>query len=109
MYTELDMLSAVVGLLFGIVALAIIAWLIVIGRELVKTGKFDRILSIVFGPAPAKDEVQRSALPVRIAVENILPLIFWILIILPMIVFPIILILFPLLGIPWSYLLPPTP
>ncbi|SRR5579875_311781 len=103
------MLNAVVGLLFGIVGLAIIAWLIVVGREVIKTGKFDKILSVVFAPAPAKDEVQRSILPVRVAIENILPLIFWILIFLPMIIFPIILILFPLLGIPWSYLLPPVP
>ena len=97
------------GVLFGILGLAILAWLVIFISDLTKTEPIKRILSVLFSPAPDKKEVDRSAMPVRVVIERILPIVFWLLIFLPMIIFPIILILFPLLGIPWSYLLPPTP
>lgn len=62
--------------------------------------------SVIFAATPAKSDVDKSVLPVKFSIERILPLILWLLIILPMFILPIILIAFPLLGLPWSYLMP---
>ncbi len=100
----------VLTLSFALLGLAVISWLVVIVRELVSSSPlFKNIARLTFLPAPAMDDVRRSYLPVRIIVERIVPIVLWLLILVPMIVFPIILILFPLLRIPWTYLLPPVP
>jgi hypothetical protein len=96
---------------FGIVGLAIVTWVVVVLRELPEgapgLNKYvSSVISFVFNAAPAQADVKNSSLPVKIIVKGIIPLVFWILLIVPMVVFPIILILFPLLHIPWSYLLP---
>lgn len=98
-----------VGVLFALLALAIIAWIVRVLPELAGVEPFKGIFDMVFAPAPAKNDVDKAAPPVKFTVERIIPIIFWLLILLPMIIFPIILIIFPLLGIPWSYLLPPVP
>jgi len=105
-----DVVSIIVPILFGIVGLAILAWLVVIATEFVRFDpRMQRLLGIVLNPAPAKSDVDKSALPVKIVVEGVVPLVFWLLILLPMIIFPVVLVLFPLFHIPWTYLLPPAP
>ena len=102
--------AIVVPVLFGIVGLAILGWLVVVAAELVKTSpRVQKMLAALLSPAPDKPDVDNSALPVKVVVEGVIPIVFWILIFLPMIIFPIVLIVFPLLGVPWSYLLPPPP
>ncbi|MGI0078094.1 MAG: hypothetical protein ACRECH_00535 [Nitrososphaerales archaeon] len=104
------LVDIVLAFTFGLLGLAIISWLIVISKELVSHSQlFRNVLGLIFLPAPARQDVSRSSFPVRIVVERLVPIVFWLLILVPMIIFPIILILFPLLGIPWTYLLPPVP
>ncbi|MHB8568462.1 MAG: hypothetical protein ACYC7D_15655 [Nitrososphaerales archaeon] len=98
-----------VGVAFAILGLAILTWLVVILPDLTRVEPFKGIFDMLFAPAPSKGDVDRAAPPVKFTIERILPLVFWLLILLPMIIFPIILILFPILGLPWSYLLPPVP
>ena len=106
----ISIVAIVVPVLFGIVGLAILTWLAVVATELVKTNpRVQRMLAAVISPAPGRPDVDKSMLPVKVVVEGVIPLVFWLLIFLPMIIFPIILIAFPLLGIPWTYLLPPVP
>lgn len=103
-------MDLVLGFSFGLLGLSIISWLVVVARELVSKSQFFRnLLALIFLPAPGRQDVSRSSFPVRVVVERLVPIAFWLLILVPMIIFPIILILFPLLGIPWAYLLPPTP
>jgi hypothetical protein len=105
--TVVDLL---LGFSFGLLGLAIISWLVVIAKDLFQSSKFFRnLLAVIFLPAPARQDVSNSSFPIRVVVERLLPIILWLLIIVPMIVFPLILIVFPLLGIPWAYLLPPVP
>ncbi len=100
----------VLGFSFSVLGLAILSWLVVVLQELVSTNTFFKNLAtLLFLPAPAAQDVRKSYLPIRIIVERLIPIVFWLLILVPMIVFPIILILFPLFGIPWTYLLPPVP
>jgi hypothetical protein len=105
-----DTVAIVVPVLFGIVGLAILAWLVVVATEFVKINpRVQKMMTAVLSPAPGEPDVGNSTLPVKIVVEGVIPIVFWLLIFLPMIILPIILIVFPLLGIPWSYLLPPVP
>jgi hypothetical protein len=98
-----SIVAIVVPVVFGIVGLAILTWLVVVATEFVKTKpRVQRMLATVFSPAPGRPDVGNSTLPVKVVVEGVVPIVFWLLIFLPMIIFPIILIAFPLLGIPWS-------
>lgn len=103
----------VVAILFAILALAIISWIAIVipelGKYLQYHKKISALVSFVFNAAPAQDSASGMSPPVRIVAEGLIPIILWLLIIVPMFVFPIILIIFPLLHIPWTYLLPPTP
>ena len=106
----LDIVTVIVPVLFGIVGLAVLAWLVVVTTDLMRSNpRMQQLLGTVLNPAPAKLDVDKSALPVKVVIEGLVPLIFWLLIFLPMIIFPIILVVFPLFHIPWSYLLPPVP
>jgi hypothetical protein len=104
-----SIVDATVGVLFALLALAIIAWIARVLPELASVEPFKGVFGMIFAPVPAKSDVDKAALPVKFTVERIIPIIFWLLILLPMIIFPIVLIIFPLLGLPWSYLLPPVP
>ena len=107
MITVVDL---VLGFSFGLLGLAVISWLVVLSQELFAASQFFRnLLALIFLPAPARKEVSMSSFPVRLVVERLVPIVFWLLILVPMIIFPIILIIFPLFGIPWTYLLPPVP
>jgi len=103
----------VVTLLFAILALAILSWIAIVIPELGKYLEYHKrlsaLVSFVFNAAPAQENASGMSPPVRAFTEGLIPIILWLLIIVPMFVFPIILIIFPLLHIPWSYLLPPTP
>ena len=102
--------DVVLILSFGLLGLAVISWLLVIARELISSSPVFRNLAIlVFVPAPAKQDVRRSYFPVRIVVEGLVPIVLLLLVLVPMIIFPVILILFPLLGITFTSLLPPAP
>jgi hypothetical protein len=103
----------VVTVLFAILALALISWVAILIPELNKFlqghKRIYNIISFVFNAAPDQEEAKGMSPPVRIVAEGLIPIILWLLILVPMFVFPIILIIFPLLHIPWTYLLPPTP
>ena len=101
-------IDVTVGVLFALLALALIAWIARVLPELARVEPFKGIFDMIFAPAPAKSDVDKAPLPVKVTVERIIPIIFWLLILLPMIIFPIVLIIFPLLGIPWTFLLPPV-
>lgn len=110
----ITILSILVPLLFAITGLAFITWIIVIFRQLPENAPrvyslITKVTRPIFNAAPAQNDIKKSDPPVRFVVGRLIPLIFWLLIVLPMVIFPIILIIFPLLGIPWSYLLPPVP
>jgi hypothetical protein len=110
----MGIVDVLVPILFAIFGLAILTWLVAVGSEVIEaTPRLKKLLARVsgtlFGPAPARAEVERSSLPVRFSIERILPLLLWLLIILPMILLPIVLLLFPMLGIPWSRLMPAPP
>ena len=107
--TMVTIVDIVLGVTFGLLGIAIVSWIVKVAFELSRVDPFRSIFATIFSPAPDRAEVDRTALPVKVTIEGILPILFWLLIFLPMIIFPIILIIFPLLGIPWSYLLPPTP
>ena len=104
--------DAVVTLLFAIVAVAVIGWIAFIIPEvriyLKDHAYLSHLIQMIFNAAPIQQDADRSSAPVKIVVKDLLPIVFWLLILLPMFVFPIILIVFPLMHIPWSYLLPPT-
>jgi len=102
------------GFGFAIVGIAVITWIAVLIRELPEGDPqlykyVKRITSFVFDAAPAQADVQNSPLVVKIIVKGIIPIVFWLLIIVPLVIFPVVFIVMPLLHIPWSYLLPPTP
>ena len=105
--------DAIVYLTFGILGLAVIAWVAIIIPELRSYlsahKRISSLVSFVFNAAPVQDDTKKAGEPIKVVVGGLIPLILWILILVPMFVFPIILILFPLLHIPWSYLLPPVP
>jgi hypothetical protein len=104
--------QAIVTLLFVILAVAVIGWIGFISSDLKAFLKSHRVVSgivqTIFNAAPVQQEATKAAEPVKIVVKDIIPLLFWLLILLPMFIFPIILIIFPLMHIPWAYLLPPT-
>jgi hypothetical protein len=102
------------GFGFAILGVALLTWIIVITRELPEGDpglykRISKITSFVFNATPAQSDVKKSSFPVRVIVEGLIPIIFWLLIIVPMVVFPIILVLMALFHIPWTYLLPPMP
>jgi hypothetical protein len=102
------------GFGFAILSIAVLTWVAVIFRELPEgapgLNRFvSRITSFIFNAAPAQSDVKRSALPVRVIVERLIPIFFWLLIIVPMVVFPIILVFMALFHVPWTYLLPSMP
>jgi len=103
----------IVAILFAILGFAIISWVAILIPEFAKFLKnhkrLNAIIAFIFNSAPDQEEASRMSPPVRIFAEGLIPIILWILVLVPMIVFPIILIIFPLLHIPWTYLLPPTP
>jgi hypothetical protein len=105
--------DVIVAILFAILGLAIISWVGILIPELNKFIQSHKriagIVAFIFNAAPDQEDASRMSPPVRIVAEGLIPIILWILILVPMIVFPIILIIFPLLHIPWTYLLPPTP
>ncbi len=99
---------------FAILGLAVLTWIVVIVRDLPKAdpelhGRISKITHPVFNAAPAQEDMKNSSFAVRLVVEGIIPIVFWILIIVPMVVFPIVLVLMALFHIPWSYLLPVPP
>ncbi len=109
-----DVVGVIVPVLFGLMGLAILAWIAAVFRELPENAPsmykmITRITGPLFNAAPAQYDIKQTNPPIRFVVGRIIPIIFWLLIILPMVIFPIILIVMPLLGIPWTYLLPPTP
>jgi len=103
----------VVAVLFAILGLAIISWVAIVIPELSKFLQGHRriygVISFIFNAALDQEEAKGMSPPVRIVAEGLIPVILWLLILVPMFVFPIILVIFPLLHIPWTYLLPPTP
>jgi hypothetical protein len=103
----------VVAVLFAILGLAIVSWVAIVIPELDKFIKghkrISAIIAFIFNAAPVQEDAKGMSPPVRVVAEGLIPIILWLLILVPMFVFPIILIIFPLLHIPWSYLLPPTP
>jgi hypothetical protein len=104
--------EAIVTLLFVILAIAIVGWIGFMLPDLRAFLKNHRLVSgvlqAIFNAAPVQQDASKAGEPVKIVVKDIIPLLFWLLILLPMFIFPIILIIFPLMHIPWSYLLPPT-
>jgi hypothetical protein len=103
----------VVAVLFGILGLAVVSWVAILIPELNKFLQSHKriysIIAFIFNAAPVQQDAKGMSPPVRVVTEGLIPIILWLLILVPMFVFPIILIIFPLLHIPWSYLLPPTP
>lgn len=104
--------QAIVTLLFVILGIAIVGWIGFILPEfrifIQKHASLAKVVQAVFNAAPVQQDASNAGEPVKIVVKGILPLLFWLLILLPMFVFPIVLIIFPLMHIPWSYLLPPS-
>ena len=104
--------DAIVVLLFAIVGIAVIAWIAFLIPELrlflKEHTSISGMLQTIFNAAPVQQDASKASEPVKIVVKDVIPILFWLLILLPMFVFPVILIIFPLLHIPWSYLLPPT-
>jgi hypothetical protein len=110
----MTLIDILVAFLFAIFGLAIIAWLVVVFSEMIKelpsiTSMFTKIFGSIFSAAPAKSELKHSHPAVKVSVGGLLPIVLWLLILLPMIILPIVLILFPMLGIPWSRLMPVAP
>ena len=104
--------QAVITLLFAIVAVAVIGWIAFILPELrlflKEHSSLSGVVQTIFNAAPVQADANKAQAPVKIVVKDVIPILFWLLILLPMFLFPIILIIFPLMHIPWSYLLPPT-
>ncbi|MHB1909406.1 MAG: hypothetical protein ACYCQJ_11135 [Nitrososphaerales archaeon] len=110
--TPPDPAQVALGLGFAILGLAVLTWFFVILRELPEGApglysRISKITSFIFNAAPAQTEAKKGGLPVRVFVERLIPIILWLIIIVPMVVFPIIFIIMPILHIPWTYLLPP--
>jgi hypothetical protein len=105
--------DVIVGILFAILAIAVIGWIGIITpglRSFIQSHKhLSSVVNLIFSAAPDPEDLKKASEPVDVVFGGLLPIILWILIVVPMFVFPIILIIFPLLHIPWSYLLPPTP
>jgi hypothetical protein len=104
----------IVPVLFALLGIAFLAWIAVVIRELPQNAPglwklITKVTGPLFDAAPAQQEIKKSSFPLRVIVGRLFPIVFWLLIFLPFVIFPIILVLMPLLGIPWSYLLPPTP
>lgn len=104
--------QAVITILFVIVGVAVIAWIAFLLPEvrlyLKENMSLGHWVEMIFNAAPVQQDASKASAPVKVVIKDILPLVFWLLILLPMFLFPIILIIFPLAHIPWSYLLPPT-
>jgi hypothetical protein len=104
--------EAVITILFAIVGIAVIGWIAFLIPELRvwlrQHASLDGVIKMIFVAEPDPQEVEKSAEPVKIVMKDIYPILIWLLIILPMFIFPIVLVIMPLMHIPWSYLLPPT-
>ncbi len=103
----------VVAILFAILGLAIVSWIVILIPELGKFlqghNRLHSLVAFVFNAAPVQEDASGMSPPVRAFAEGIIPIVLWLLIIVPIFIFPIILIIFPLFHIPWSYLLPSSP
>lgn len=103
----------IVGVLFAILGLAIVAWVGIVIPELrlflKQHSTLSGLFTLIFSAKIAGTEVQQSYRPVRFVLENFVPIIFWLLILLPMFVFPIILVVAPMMNIPWTTLFPLPP
>ena len=103
----------IVGVLFALSGLAIVTWVFIVIPELRIFLKQHSTLSglfmMIFSARVTNTEVKRSYRPVRFILENILPIVFWLLILLPMFVFPIILVIGPSMHVPWTTLFPLPP
>jgi len=114
MTPSLDPTMVVLGIGFGSLALAVVAWIAIILNELPDGAPglnrlVTSITSFIFDATPAQADVNKSSLLVRLFAQRLIPIILWLLIIVPMVIFPIIFVIMPLLHIPWTVLLPPTP
>ncbi len=109
----MQFVDIIVAVLFAIVAIAILGYVGLVIPELraylKQNAKLAAIFSFIFDAAPVKNESKKTPLPLQVTIEGLIPIVFWLLILLPMFIFPVVLIIFPILGIPWSYLLPPAP
>jgi hypothetical protein len=109
----ISLTDAVVGLLFAIVAVAILGWIASVVPELrlyLKQHKFlAGIFSMLFAANATNSDVKKTYRPLKFTLEDIVPIIFWLLILLPIIIFPIILVVGPMLGISWTTLFPLPP
>jgi len=103
----------IVTILFALLGLAIVSWVAILIPELMKfiSGhkRLSNLIAFIFNAAPDQEDAPRMSPPVKIVAEGLIPIILWLLILVPMFVFPVILIIFPIFHIPWTYLLPPTP
>ncbi|MDG6908029.1 MAG: hypothetical protein JRN20_19850 [Nitrososphaerota archaeon] len=103
----------IVGILFGILALVFVSWFFIIIPELrlflKQHSKLSGLFSFIFSAKATNSDVAKSYPPVRFVLENVLPLVFWLLILLPMFLFPIILVVGPAMHIPWTTLFPLPP
>jgi len=104
--------EAIVILLFAIVGIAVIGWIFFLLPDvrlfLKEHASLSGMVQIIFNAAPVQQDASKASEPVKVVVKDVIPILFCGLILLPMFVFPVILIVFPLLHLPWSYLLPPT-
>jgi len=104
--------EAVITLLFAIVGFAVVAWIAFLLPEvrlfLKENLSLGHWVDMIFNAAPVQQDASKASTPVKVVIKDLIPLVFWLLILLPMFLFPIILIIFPLMHIPWSYLLPPS-
>jgi hypothetical protein len=105
--------DVVVTLLFVILGVAVLGWVGILIPELrayLKQNKFlAGIFSMLFAANATNADVKKTYRPLKFTLEDILPIVFWLLILLPMILFPVILVIGPILHIPWTTLFPMPP
>ena len=109
----MQFVDIIVAVLFAIVAIAILGYLGLVIPELMaylkQNAKLAAIFSFIFDAAPVQKESKKTQLPLQVTIEGLIPIVFWLLILLPMFIYPVVLIIFPIKGIPWTNLLPPAP
>jgi hypothetical protein len=105
--------DVIVALLFVIMGIAILGWIAIVIPELriyLKQNKYlAGIFSMLFSANATNADVKKTYRPLKFTLEDILPIIFWLLILLPIFIFPILLVIGPMLGIPWTSLFPMPP
>ncbi|MDG6999915.1 MAG: hypothetical protein JRN15_12460 [Nitrososphaerota archaeon] len=103
----------IVGILFAILGIAIVAWVFIVIPELRMFSKqhsyLSGLFSMIFSAKVTNTEVKQSYRPIKFVLENIIPIVFWLLILLPMFLFPIILVVGPLMHVPWTTMFPLPP